>query len=853
MDVLFARALARAWPHLGMHAGTPGKPVWLVTDGSASLAARASAAFGMLPRIVPFEALVRLLHGALGGRGEVMTPTEEAAVAAAVCVETGLSAGLGPEAPSILLDAARAPDTDGLEPELAGAARLLRARLLGVAGRVPLATAVDGLRRALLVPGPAFAAFAAPIGALALVGVSGLPAPARALLISLADALLRHDVPTRVFLHCGRLRGGDDPLGLVVEDDEDPSIAAFSAERAWRRAVVARALQGEPGATLRVALAADVALDVDAAAALVERPDPVDRAAERLASGEAGDLAGVRAVRCPDPHAELAFVVEEAARAVRAGRPVAIGVPDPDRRGDAIVWALRRLGLEASFPEGRPLLRWPLARRFLADPDPALLEAADPGEWDVAERLRAIVAEVDAAEGTMSPSDPQASLFLPDLAARPFDRGAILGLSIRRARLAPPSGHVDVVSMASLADHPAELRIAMDLAGAEAHDGGDALGTVAALVREGWHGGGEVVLTWAETSDGRAVHPPPWLGAWFPRPEAVPVAPLPQPPARGPREPVAVVPAARRLRVTAVEAYARCPIRWWLRDRLKVQEVRDDTPDVPADLRGTAAHGILERFVREWGARPVDAPGAREMLHQIATDTFDGLAAATPAHAAYLREEKHRWTDGLLDEHPGGLLVAWLERERQAMAGVVPAAVEVTISLVIDDVELVGRLDRVDRVRDAGLLVTDYKTGHAPTLSEIRKGQALQMVAYRAAIEQGALPDLGEGPVAATFLELRRPGEVERRSWMGDPELVRALAPSRRGTLPLPPAATAALYQHLRDTVSRMRRGVVHPTLADPDEVGCGSCPYRAICRHDPSTTLDWAGRDDVQAPLGVS
>jgi RecB family exonuclease len=855
VDVIFARALGRAWPHLRFDAE---HPVWVLTGGDPHTAMRAVPATGMQPLVFTFDGLVRRLHRRFGAKVRLLTAVEEMAIAASVCRDLGLSARLGPDAPAILLELAPADEERSIEPELAAAAGLLRTRLLGVSGGIPMAAALDPLRRALAVPTAAFRAWAATVGGLVLLGGAALPAPARALVFSFAEALGRCNVPSAIPLRCGRLRGGDDPLALLIEAEDDPSIAPFDSERSLRRALVSRALQGDGAVRLRVALSADSVFDLDDVTRLVERADPIDAWSEGLAEGIAPP--GVRAVRCPDGSSELDFVAEEVARSAAEGATIAIGVVDVELRADAIAWALARVGIVARFPGGRPLSRWPLVRRFSAECDPALLDLCDPEEWEVAEEVRRLIADVDAAETALAPTATQASLFGPT-EDRPIDRRGTLIALLRSARLQPRSSasnqEVDVVPLSELVDHPARHRFALGLTASDVPPDAAALGTLAALVRDGWYGGGEVCLTWPESLDGRRTSPVPWLTHWLAAAPPHSVAFLAPEPAAGPPEPVEVAGAPPRLRITAVETYARCPIRWWFQHRLHLEEVREPTPEVRADARGTAAHGILERFVRELGSRSLDSPAARGLLSRLANEAFAGVAAETPAQKAFLSEEQARWTDGLLDERPAGLLAAWLDRERELLSGIVPVAVELPVSLFVDGTELVGRIDRVDRVRDAGLLITDYKTGAAPTISELRRGLALQMVAYRLALEHGdALSGLDEpvdrSRIAASFLELRRPGEVERRGWIGDPELLAALAPSRRGSLPLPPAASAALHEHLRGVVRRMRAGIVHPTLADPEEVGCAGCPYRAICRYDPSAADDWAGRDDVQAPLAA-
>jgi ATP-dependent helicase/nuclease subunit B len=61
---------------------------------------------------------------------------------------------------------------------------------------------------------------------------------------------------------------------------------------------------------------------------------------------------------------------------------------------------------------------------------------------------------------------------------------------------------------------------------------------------------------------------------------------------------------------------------------------------------------------------------------------------------------------------------------------------------------LTARADRID-FRDAGLVITDYKTGTLPQDNRVLAGRAPQLPLEAAIVAAGGFPNVGEGPVHA--------------------------------------------------------------------------------------------------------
>jgi ATP-dependent helicase/DNAse subunit B len=126
-----------------------------------------------------------------------------------------------------------------------------------------------------------------------------------------------------------------------------------------------------------------------------------------------------------------------------------------------------------------------------------------------------------------------------------------------------------------------------------------------------------------------------------------------------------------------------------------------------------------------------------------------------------------------------GLLRAFLMAERERTDRMAPAHFEVAFgqpgnrpanvdprlstpaTVKIGEVNLRGRIDRIDVGEDC-FTVTDYKTGSAvPTLSEIRSGMSLQLPLYlRAAEELLARNGMSLPPAAGFYYRVRDPVEL---------------------------------------------------------------------------------------------
>ncbi|HEX7168061.1 MAG TPA: PD-(D/E)XK nuclease family protein [Acidimicrobiales bacterium] len=224
---------------------------------------------------------------------------------------------------------------------------------------------------------------------------------------------------------------------------------------------------------------------------------------------------------------------------------------------------------------------------------------------------------------------------------------------------------------------------------------------------------------------------------------------------------------------TRLEAWASCPHRYLLEHVLGVGVVDDPERIVeisPLD-RGNLVHDVLERAVLEVMARGegADAPGSgpvwtdadRERVREIGEEVCASFERrGLTGRAVFWRHDRSRILSDLgrfVEEDAARTAAASLRpvaAEQPFGRGAAYPAVEVHLP---DgrSVRFTGKVDRIDRAADGSLVVVDYKTGGASSVSEIGaddpvvRGTKLQLPLYAAAAR--AAFGRGDTPVHATY------------------------------------------------------------------------------------------------------
>lgn len=266
---------------------------------------------------------------------------------------------------------------------------------------------------------------------------------------------------------------------------------------------------------------------------------------------------------------------------------------------------------------------------------------------------------------------------------------------------------------------------------------------------------------------------------------------------------------------TSLEVYANCPMRYLLRQVLRVAAT--DKPEEILRLRpmdkGTLVHTILERYVRTLLA---GEPRSLERLLALAEEGFAELEArGLTGKALYWRYERELLVRELRRFYDEDVLSPLAAELVFGMDGAEPVVV------ALDDgreLRFRGSADRVDTDPATGeVVVTDYKTGSSREYEDLRKhddpvdrGRRLQLPLY--ALASGA------GPVRARYWFTSEKGRFESIGYAVDePVLAR-----------------------LREVLTVMADGIAAGVFpARPGDVdrqtykNCAYCDYDRLCQRD--------------------
>ena len=285
---------------------------------------------------------------------------------------------------------------------------------------------------------------------------------------------------------------------------------------------------------------------------------------------------------------------------------------------------------------------------------------------------------------------------------------------------------------------PPERRI-----GAAAHDFVQALGAR------------EVVMTRSSRVEGTPTVPSRWLLrldtvmkatglAWQPQPTGGPLAwqaLLDRPERRIVREPPAPCPPLaarpRALSVTQIETWMRDPYAIYARKILRLPALEPIDADPGAAERGQAIHAALDTFLREHPqALPVDAEAR---LLALGRDAF-GTALERPGVRAFWWPRYERIARWFIAE----------ERERRYHLALIRSEIGGRLELAAPAgaFTLTATADRIDRRREGGLVLVDYKTGAVPKSEDVAQGVSPQLPLEAAIAEAGGFDGLGAEGVA---------------------------------------------------------------------------------------------------------
>lgn len=221
------------------------------------------------------------------------------------------------------------------------------------------------------------------------------------------------------------------------------------------------------------------------------------------------------------------------------------------------------------------------------------------------------------------------------------------------------------------------------------------------------------------------------------------VKPIEQPAPRPPRET-----RPTRLSVTAIEDWLRDPYTIYARHILRLDPL--DPVDMPLSAadRGSAIHAALGEFTQTYSDRlPSDILGS---LLGIGDKHFKPLMERPEARALWWPRFQRiaRW------------FADW-ETARRGEIDSIDAEIRGEIAIALDNSRkfvLSARADRIERRRDGGYAILDYKTGAPPTAKQVRMGLSPQLTLEAAILREGGFDRIDAGSSVAELAYVRISG-----------------------------------------------------------------------------------------------
>ena len=137
-----------------------------------------------------------------------------------------------------------------------------------------------------------------------------------------------------------------------------------------------------------------------------------------------------------------------------------------------------------------------------------------------------------------------------------------------------------------------------------------------------------------------------------------------------------------------------------------------------------------------------------------------------------------------------------------------------------------GKIDRVNLSADGQFVVIDYKSGTAPSATEIANGLRLQLPLYLMAVQ--ALHDPAQTPLGGGYVEIRRNGNKPALHLLETDGVTRVKDGGKFLSL-------NQVIQQTRDFIFNYVTGIARGKFPHtPDVKMCATCSFRYLCRRYP-------------------
>ena len=166
---------------------------------------------------------------------------------------------------------------------------------------------------------------------------------------------------------------------------------------------------------------------------------------------------------------------------------------------------------------------------------------------------------------------------------------------------------------------------------------------------------------------------------------------------------------------SALDTYLQCPIKFYYRHILRLQEKEEASEDIDSQEIGKFVHEVLNKFFEPCIGRKLETRDLLpERMKQLVDELFAQKFGAEPAGAAYLlKRQIQRQLETLLKEY---------QQPTAEENEIILQGLEEKISVNTLGAKFEGRLDRIEQ-RGNKIFILDYKTGPKPSRLPINFGK----------------------------------------------------------------------------------------------------------------------------------
>lgn len=309
--------------------------------------------------------------------------------------------------------------------------------------------------------------------------------------------------------------------------------------------------------------------------------------------------------------------------------------------------------------------------------------------------------------------------------------------------------------------------------------------------------------------------------------------------------------------ISQLEVYAKCPFKYFSERILNLETIEEPEEGLEPIQFGTILHKILFLFYNEITKQKINLKNCSEttfnkvkqLLSQIAEDEINKLNINTPL--AFFEKEK---IFGINGDEKQSILYKFLQNEIEANDNFIPTFFELEFGkintrenqneernkfdgLLIDDIELNGKIDRID-IDGTNLLykVIDYKSGSKKIeIKNVKAGLELQIPVYLLA---------AKNILEKSFVQEYNPysGEIYSLKLSENEFGYKKVKMERNG------GKNTSIQEIIKSNVNMMNNAIEKikdyvksisvghfylSRLKDRENIVCRYCNFRSICRVD--------------------